>query len=917
MNNELPETQNQLFTNCFSLTLSHSKIEEVFEEKIGKNKIAMIIFVAVEISIICSGLTLLNTLDLTSVDLREYQITCFYGYLNSFIVGIALIFFLFHFKYSQVVSPFLYINFISMQLSLLFFHEYMNVSLGSKLFFHKFDLIVVSMEFLLMLCYILFFDNNFLRLFVSMVINYSTYVTILIKEQEKQENANIIRDNLINCGCTLIIQLVVYYIWCRSSKLSFYYKEKLEIETNWIYDILNNWNSGVIVYNQGNRKIKFINDYLKKYDEFRSKNYNSEDIPLIRSNNSSNIFVGTELNNLNNLLMVENYNSIYGTQSILNKFNIFNHIFDINKDLPIVIRNAFLLNDFQEIIDSISNYYTSELENIFFKEFVFLGHVNLNSGNNKGIFEISIHGFHNYQGYYYEIMINDVSKTKEVEEETIKEKTLLLGKISHEFKNPLIVIDEVIDQVIEIEEVQGIQSKKQKEQINKMCFVKNLCSYMLILVKDFEVVASLENCLEIEPVNETLELRPFLLEIGQIIETLIIKKSSTILFFKLSINEYLKKINIDTIRLKQILINLLSNSVKFTGMGLIELKVEVLNIYNSKALDGKEDDNINIKDTHFQLIENNEDVIKMKDVTCPDEKENNTDNDIIIVRFSVIDSGKGLSDDLINLINSDTNVNVFQKDTTASNSLGTGYGLNIVQRLSKVLGSKINASHREDCLPGSVFYFDLHLKKDRFSFISSNVVEGFEINNQLMEDIALLPNNKYIEINKTIIELKNEENDPIDNNRRSPLKSSSKNKYGKLVFDNFPSKYNNTTKLFKSQNISSHVSNVLNNFPNEKAVIPIEKINNSNNIPFHNILKMPVEEKIEFNNNCFRTIKRIHEINLPRKFFQYDKDNKELEQDVIKDNENIKDKDIVSNSFHSMMSKNIVKIIILYIYIFI
>jgi len=59
-------------------------------------------------------------------------------------------------------------------------------------------------------------------------------------------------------------------------------------------------------------------------------------------------------------------------------------------------------------------------------------------------------GLRNSNGTYFEFMINDVTKTKKQEENRLKEKTLILGKISHEFKNPIIVIEEVIDQIIEL-----------------------------------------------------------------------------------------------------------------------------------------------------------------------------------------------------------------------------------------------------------------------------------------------------------------------------------------------------------------------------------------------------------------------------------------------------------------------------------
>ena len=59
--------------------------------------------------------------------------------------------------------------------------------------------------------------------------------------------------------------------------------------------------------------------------------------------------------------------------------------------------------------------------------------------NTKTIFEFYLKGNLIVNGSvkqcYFEFMLNDVSKTKQLEEKIIMDKTLLLGKISHEFKN--------------------------------------------------------------------------------------------------------------------------------------------------------------------------------------------------------------------------------------------------------------------------------------------------------------------------------------------------------------------------------------------------------------------------------------------------------------------------------------------------
>jgi len=273
-------------------------------------------------------------------------------------------------------------------------------------------------------------------------------------------------------------------------------------------------------------------------------------------------------------------------------------------------------------------------------------------------------------------MFNDVTKTKLIEEKRIMEKSMLLGKISHEFKNPFIVICETIDELKENNEIIG---KDLDFQNKKLQFLKNLSQYMIILIKDFEVVANIENRKQIDILISDIDPHEFFEEIEEIINTLIKKKNSKeALIFKLNISKNIEKISTDQLRLKQILINLLSNSIKFTDKGYIELKVEKIgrNLKENECID-------------FLLTEFSEITTKQ------------------FIKFSIIDSGKGLSKDFLNRFNNGSNS--LLKENSQENVLGTGYGLEIVQKLCKSIGAKI---HVVDNVPtGSNFYFYIYEEK--------------------------------------------------------------------------------------------------------------------------------------------------------------------------------------------------------------
>ena len=118
--------------------------------------------------------------------------------------------------------------------------------------------------------------------------------------------------------------------------------------------------------------------------------------------------------------------------------------------------------------------------------------------------------------------------------------------------------------------------------------------------------------------------------------------------------------------LAQILINLTSNSIKFTNKGCIEIKLENFLTYGEGI--------IIRNDTSDQAL-----LVKIKEKNSLKQ----------LLKISVIDTGKGISDEYAEMFNSDVSfknaLNFIKKDNSQENIMGTGYGLDIV----KILCSKI------------------------------------------------------------------------------------------------------------------------------------------------------------------------------------------------------------------------------------
>ena len=121
---------------------------------------------------------------------------------------------------------------------------------------------------------------------------------------------------------------------------------------------------------------------------------------------------------------------------------------------------------------------------------------------------------------------------------------------------------------------------------------------------------------------------------------------------------------VDEIRLKQVLINLLSNAAKFTGSGEIELKIEIL-AYNP------------------------------------------AENDQVTCRFSVRDTGIGIREEKQTKI---FEAFLQEDGSTTKKYGGTGLGLTISNKLLGMMGSQLQLKSAPGI--GSTFFFDLTMQSE-------------------------------------------------------------------------------------------------------------------------------------------------------------------------------------------------------------
>lgn len=253
-----------------------------------------------------------------------------------------------------------------------------------------------------------------------------------------------------------------------------------------------------------------------------------------------------------------------------------------------------------------------------------------------------------------------VIKAKELAEAANKAKSEFLANMSHEIRTPLNGIIGFTHLLMKTN--LGRTQEKYMTTINQSA---NSLLDIINDILDFSKIEAgkLDLFIEKHDINEVL---------SQIIDLILYESSQKKLRLKLNISSDVPKYFwTDIVRLKQILINLLANAVKFTDKGSINLAVSV----------------ISKNDIHNTTI-----------------------------RFAVIDSGIGILEK-----NKKKIFQAFsQEDSSTTRKFGgTGLGLTISNQLLGLMDSHLQLESTINL--GSTFYFDLTLKTSDENIKNENI----------------------------------------------------------------------------------------------------------------------------------------------------------------------------------------------------
>lgn len=244
----------------------------------------------------------------------------------------------------------------------------------------------------------------------------------------------------------------------------------------------------------------------------------------------------------------------------------------------------------------------------------------------------------------YENIITSLNNELKNAEKTNDAKTMFLANMSHEMRTPL----NSICGYTQLLKRMGYDNKeKVQEYVECISTSSELLLQKINDILDLSKIESNEFCLNERP-NDLAQI------VKEVYDLLKVQTQNKNIEFSYNLDPNIPPcLSIDSTRLKQILINLISNAIKFTEKGQVTLEIEVFGY----------------------------------------------SNDYVILEYTISDTGVGISKDKIDNIF----VPFFQACSNKYPNTGTGLGLTIARDLIKLMGGDINVQSKENV--GTIFSF--------------------------------------------------------------------------------------------------------------------------------------------------------------------------------------------------------------------
>ncbi|NJX14540.1 ATP-binding protein [Tamlana crocina] len=335
-----------------------------------------------------------------------------------------------------------------------------------------------------------------------------------------------------------------------------------------------------------------------------------------------------------------------------------------------------------------------------------------------------------YIGYVSKRKLTQTLKIKNTELEAAKNealksselKTKFISNVTHELRTPLYGVVGITSLLLDNSNLNNRDRKYLKS-------LKYSGDYLLNLINDILQVGKMESN-KVELQNVSVDLKSMLEDISNSFDYRLVETNNKI---KVFVDEHVpERIMCDNVRLSQILINLIGNSIKFTSNGVINLRVSLTSL----------------------------------------------DDEKVGLRFEIEDNGIGIPKDKFDAI-----FETFSqlKDSNV-NYQGTGLGLSITKNLITLFNSKIDLKSKEGV--GTTFSFEVDFDIDK----SKAIEEKEALDNKIEKpkekyEILVAEDNKINQVvTKNLLE-KQGYGCTIVKNGKEAFEAVSRKKYDLVLMD--------------------------------------------------------------------------------------------------------------------------------------